>query len=237
MKPDLISKIKGHGYWRINFQPLVMKDQLTLEQCSEIVRKNAVKLRGWDFPHFPQRQNEETGMEPCGSYYQGWIDWWAHKEFWRMYKGGQFLCYVALLEDWYGEDGWFAKMAEKVKPDTVVNVIGSVEYEVLEFFEFLSRLCENGLYKEGVNISISLHNIRGRTLFIDDSNRVPLFHDRRTGADEYVFTSQLTPDAIIKDVKGLSKKVILEVFDIFGWHNPPMETVDRDIDQFLSGRR
>jgi hypothetical protein len=237
MKQNLIERIIGRGYWRVNFQPLVAKEKLKLEDCSEIVRKNSVELRGWSFPHFPQRMDETSGLDPCEDYYQGWIDWWAHKEFWRMYKSAQLLDYVALCEDWYEEDGWLGgKLAEKIKPMTTLNIIGAVEYQLAEFFEFLSRLAAEGIYDEGVSVSISLHNIKDRVLRIDHERRVPFHFPRTTGAENFKYSKILDKEEIIGNAKEHALSVSLSLFDIFGWHGPPVETIKADLEGLLSGR-
>ncbi len=236
MKNDLLEKIKGRGYWRINFQPTTLQ-HLTQEQCTELIKRNAVKLRGWDLPHFPQRQGEDTGLDYSQNYCQGWIDWWAHKEFWRMYKSGQYLHYLALHEDWYEEDGMFSHLAEIIKPMTTLNVIGAVEYQVSEIFEFLSRMMNEGIYDEGVNVSITLKNLKGRILRIDDERRVPLHTERRTDMDEFVFQERFIKQDVIGNVGQLSKKMCLDIFASFGWLNPHLSSIEDDITKFLAGRR
>ena len=86
MKDGLIEKIKSRGYWRVNFQPITAVVRLdSIQKCKEIIEKNNVNLRGWDFPHIPSRNDETTGFAPAGNYYEGWTDWSNYKEFWRMY--------------------------------------------------------------------------------------------------------------------------------------------------------
>ena len=65
----------------------------------------------WDYPHFPQRRGDDTDLVPGNNYYEGWIDWGAHKEIWRMYQSGQFINYKAVEEDWFKEDGWYGELA------------------------------------------------------------------------------------------------------------------------------
>ena len=92
MKEGLLEKIKSRGYWRVNIQPLTATIRLdTLQKCREVVDKSSVELRGWDFPHIPRKNDQTTGGAPVGSYYEGWVDWENYKEFWRMYKSGQFF--------------------------------------------------------------------------------------------------------------------------------------------------
>lgn len=234
MNNPTIEKIKGRGYWRINFQPVTIKT-LSLKDCEEIVRKNNVKLRGWDYPHFPQRSDETSGLGLTQNYCEGWINWWAHKEFWRMYKSGQFIHYTALIEDWFEEDGWFAELAKQVKPMTTLNVIGSVEYQTVEIFEFLSRLTASGLYDDGVNVSISLHNLQNRILRIEDNMRVPFHSERKTLAPEFTYEKKLSKFEIVGKTKELATELSLGIFEIFGWQAKSI--VEQDIEGFLNGKR
>jgi len=59
---DLPVPVLQHPHWRVNFRPAVYEDNLipTLAKCFEIIEKNRVSLRGWDFPHL-SRRDEERG--------------------------------------------------------------------------------------------------------------------------------------------------------------------------------
>jgi len=163
MDEKLIEKIKSRGYWRVNFQPFTANDKLKLSECKDLVKKNDVALRGWNFPHFPMKRDQSSGIEPCTGYYQGWTEWGSHKEFWRMYKTGQFLSYRAFNEDWFEEDGWHQELAEQIKPFTSLSVVGSVIFVVTEIIEFLRRLTSEKIYDDGVIIKITLFNTKDKT--------------------------------------------------------------------------
>jgi len=237
MKKDLIEKIKLRGYWRINFQPRVDVQKFSsLSECKDIIEKSVVKLRGWDYPHFPRRQDKDTGLEPGENYYQGWIDWAAHKEFWRVYQSGQFIHYLALREDWFDQDDWHQELAKEIKPMSSLGINGSIVYQMTEIFEFLSRLTNVGIYDEGVDISISLNNAENRKLWIEDDNRVPFFQSYKTVAKKIEYVEDFTKDQILIESKELALNVIKHVFDKFGWDNLPIETIKKDQNILLSGK-
>lgn len=237
MKTDLLQKIKSRGYWRINFQPVVDRQKIdSLGSCKDIVEKNTVELRGWDYPHFPRRSGDDTGLEPAERHYIGWIDWNKHKEFWHIYQSGQFLHYVALREDWLEEDDWHHNLAEKIKPGSSLGIIGSVVYQMTEIYEFLSRLGNTGVYDEGVRVSITLNNTQNRELWIEDNMRAPFFSPYKTGAEKIEFKKDYSKEQIITTPKELALEVILYIFDHFGWHNPPIETLKKDQDNFIARR-
>lgn len=237
MKSDLIEKIKSRGYWRINFQPLVAVQKLkNLSDCKNLVEKNSVVLRGWDYPHFPNRSDEKTGLEPGNNYYQGWIDWWSHKEFWRMYQSGQFFHYLGLREDWYEEDGWFGDTAKEIKPGSSLSVVGTI-YQITEIYEFLARLARDGIYEEGVDVNISFNNTLNRKLWLDDLKRAPFSYDRKTGAEKIeIPPHKYKKDKIVNQARDLALEIIIYIFDRFDWPQPPVETIKRDQDNLLSRR-
>jgi hypothetical protein len=237
MKKDLTDKIKSRGYWRINFQPVVAVKKLkTLQETKEIVRDNAVRLRGWDYPHFPGRMDDDTGLEPCGEYYQGWIDWANHKEFWRMYKSGQFLHYLALREDWLEDDPWRTDLAQKIKPKTKLGVVGSTIYQITEIMEFLSRLADTGLYDEGLKLSISLNNTEGRELWMESETRLPFIFPYKTGTNKIEIKEELSKEQMISDTQEIGFSIISQIFDTFGWENLPVDTIKKDQNDLLSGK-
>ena len=237
MNQEFVGTIKSRGYWRINFQPLILEQKIkTLDECRKVVEKNAVNLRGWDYPHFPKRQGEDAGLEPCGPYYQGWVDWNGYKEFWRIYKSGQFLHYRGLNEDWLEEDSWKSGMTKDIKPGEKLSVIGSVNYQITEVFEFLSRLASEGIYDEGVKVVISLKNTKNRELKVFDLGRVPLPFSYKTGAQNIVVERELSKEQLITNPKKVALLVILEIFNNFGWNNPSIETIKKDQDNLYAGR-
>lgn len=236
MKTNFIEKIKSHGYWRINFQPIVATIKLKdFKSCRELIEKNSVKLRGWDFPHIPRRQGENGGSGVTDNCYEAWEEFGVHKEFWQIFKSGQFLCYRALGEDWFSEDSWYKDLSERIKPDTSLGVIGSVIYQITEVLEFLSRLTHDGIYNEGVKVNIALQNTKGRILWIDSSDRAPFFYERKTQANEIKFSKIYNKNEVIENPKKLAREIILEVFDYFEWE-PTEEQITRDQENLYSGR-
>lgn len=75
-----------------------------------------------------------------------------------MYQSGQFIHYRALREDWTQEDSWIPKEF-KLAPMKFLGVLSTI-YLITEIFEFLSRIGNEGLCKEGVNVSIVLEKTR-----------------------------------------------------------------------------
>ena len=236
MKNPVLQTIESRGYWRINFEPLVYAEKLkSVSECLDIVENNVVELRGWDYPHYPRRTGDDTGLIAGKNYYEGWINWFNHIEMWRMYKSGQFLHYVALRDDWMELSGWGVTPNPEPEEQKVLNIIGEATYELTEIFEFLSRLAQNGLYDEGARVSISLHNSKGRTLVIRGALRVPLMGEYKAAQDVIDIVNEYTKEEMVTNSKELALKVILELFERFSWRHPPVETIKKDQENILSG--
>lgn len=238
MKQGLLEKIKSRGYWRVNFQPVTVEYFETQKELREIIEKNSLSVRGWDYPHIPRRNDENGSMLSADKYLEGWEEWEKYKEFWRIYKSGQFLYYRGLREDWIEEDTWYGATdteIKQIKPLTRLAMLGSVIYEVTEMFEFLSRLVKHGLYRDGVVVNISLHNTEGRQLWVDSSNRLPFSFPKKTGAREIPFSGTFSKEEIIENSNTIANKLILQVFDAFEF-NPSSDQIMKDQESFLSRR-
>lgn len=236
MKKEFIEKIQSRGYWRVNFQPLVDEVKIkSLSDCSSIVEKNSVSLRGWNYPHFPRRKGDDTGLEPMSNYYQGWIDWNNYKEFWRMYQSGQYLHYFGLREDWAEFSDWGIVENQTNKSGEKLSIVGTI-YEMTEIFEFLSRLTREGIYDEGVRVSISLKNTEDRKLSLEDPMRGPLWEEYKTTMKDIDFTEKYTKEALVTKPQDLAMEAIVYFFERFGWHNPPIDTLKKDQDNLLNRR-
>lgn len=215
MKAGLLNKIQGFGHWRVNFRPVVPLDpQLTFQQCFELVRDNAVSIRGWDFPHLSHRQDDEGSGSRGDTYHENWCDWYGFNEFWRMYKSGQFLSYNALRED----------TKEEGRPGTL-SIIGTI-YSMTEFIEFAHRLYKAGPYRDGVNIAIELRKSANRFLDVGPS-RMPFFDRKETSAETIRLERSLDAETMRDDHQSMAVDLLLELFDYFGW-NPTREQIAAD---------
>lgn len=232
---EIIEKIKSRGYWKVIFRPLIYEERLfPLLRCRDIVEKNAIQLRGWDYPHFPRRRGEDTGLEPGNNYYQGWIDWRSHKELWRMYQSGQFIHYRGLWEDWDDEDSWIAQGNKMPK---MLNLgVAHTVYQITEIFEFLLGLVMEGIYKGGVKVLISLFNTRHRKLWLENRQRVPFMVERITGADYIDFKNEYNEKEIVDSSSELAVKTILHIFQRFEWI-PSKDLIKKDQEELLKRKR
>lgn len=238
---EIIDKIKIKGYWRIIYEPLVFNERsISLSKCKELVDKNSVQLRGWDYPHVPIRIGDDTAIEPGDNYWQAWLDWQdeKHKEFWRMYQSTQFIHYLGLREDWldnYAIKSLWDQHEQSFKPGEALGVVGTT-YQITEIFEFLSRLMKDDLYKEGVKLTISLNNTQDRKLVVDQFQRVGFMSPKKTSAEKIEFSEEYSKEDILSDTKGKAQEAIIYIFERFGWNPPNIEAINSDQVKFLEGK-
>lgn len=232
----IIDKIKSRGYFRILFRPIIYKEDriLPLSKCKDIVEKYAVNLRGWDYPHFPRREGDDTGLAPGNNFYEGWIDWQSHKEKWWLYQSGQFLHYEGLSEDWHDEDSWI-RPERKIEKMVELGVAHTV-YLMTEIFEFLLGLTKEGIYKEGLKVTIGLNNTRNRKLWLENPLKAPFMQDRKTGDDSLEFKNEYSEQEIIENSNELAIMASLYFFERFGW-TPLEDLVRKDQQELLKRRR
>jgi hypothetical protein len=210
MNEAVILRVKKLGHWRVNLRPLAAPSKkLTLPECQEAVEQSAVSIRGWDFPHIARANSPTGGIERTADYVGTWTDWSGMIEFWRMYRSSQFLSYVALREDTRPEG--------HDSPDEPVLNFLSALYSITEFFEFANRLGSHGLLPDGVRVSISLLNSKGRRL-VAGRGRIPLFEDYRMSDDAAVLLEELDRNALLEKHREAAVRASLELFNIFGWN-------------------
>lgn len=228
MSKALVEAIKSRGHWKVIFRPLRFEATRipSLPKCEELVEKSSVSLRGWDYPHITRRD----GATFANNYVEGATNWGAAKELWRLYQSGQFIHLGSLKEDWMKEDTWFANRQEE--PGAVLDVVNTV-YTLTELFEFLSRLTRFGIYKEGVEVSVGLHNTEGRRLEIFDPRRARLFGEYRCKIPDIVFGRTLTEAVAIEKSKDTALDATLHFFYSFQWKNPPVDLIENDQQRLL----
>lgn len=209
MNQALIDKIRSFGYWRVNIRPQGAPiENLTFARCRELVEKNKVSLRGWDYPHV-SRNDDHGGYQNAEDHVVSWCDWYPHVEFWRMYRSSQFLHYKALREDIYGDI--------PNRPEGPFLSVGSTIYTLTEIFEFTFRLFRAGLYKNGAVTHITIGNTAGRELWIGDPMRMGFSYARKTAAQQIKLEHALSVSELEAEPLDISSKMAVELFDHFNW--------------------
>lgn len=161
--------------WRVNVRPESYNAELisSLAECFQIVEQTKLSLRGWDYPHLSHRANERG---QGSNWVASWSEFGGRNEYWRLYQSGQFLHLFSVEEatnpEWRKELqaitkshlGWGSLKEFDWSAVPGFISIRNFLYTITEIFEFAARLCERGLYKDAVAISIELKDIKGFVL-------------------------------------------------------------------------
>lgn len=227
MPKEFIDLIRSTGYTRVVIRPNEIPETLTVMEANELVEKSSVSLRGWDYPHITTRNDDHGGKETFADFVQHWCNWNNHREFWRMYKSGQFLHYKSLREDLNQGEKDFANP---------VLAIGSLIYTVTEVVEFMYRLSRHGLYKSGAEVELTIGGTKGRQLWVDDPRRMPFSAPRVTSSPSIIVERTILPEQLeTGEPKDPALSMLMEIFDAFGW-KPSSDQINRNQDDLYALR-
>ncbi|WLD99926.1 hypothetical protein PX860_22900 [Agrobacterium leguminum] len=222
----MVELIKSAGYTRVVIRPQGKPDEISIAEAKQIVESSSVSLRGWDYPHISIRDDDTGGTEYFAEFVQNWCDWHHHREFWRMYKSGQFLHYKSIREDITND--------ENVPKHGPVIGIGGLIFTVTEVVEFAHRLFRHGLHERGSQIEFTLGQSRGRKLWVDDPNRMPFTSPRATSSNSITVERSLDASHLLAgDPKESARSMLVEIFDAFGWR-PSADQLQSKQDQLYS---
>src|SRR5713101_2205832 len=228
-------------HWRVNFRPDSYQREAipTLAECVRIVQQNAVRLRGWDYPHFSNRI-EEQGRGP--NWVSSWTDFMGHTEFWRLYQSGQFLHLFKIVEAteaWKSEFLAIAKMqlnwgdrdSQWSRVKGVISIRNFV-FTITEIFEFAARLSQAGVYKTHLDISIQLKGVKD---FVLSTDRDRVWHSYYPASEDVLsFSKRFTVQRIVSASADESFRTALWFFDRFGWSSGTILKSDQVA--FLEGK-
>jgi len=239
-KNEVIKKIKSKGYWEINIHPDIYNSQrIEKPRIKEIIRSAIVELRGWDYPHFRDSEGEPY---PILNGIEKYIDWSNHIEFWRMTQSANFYHLLALREDWieperykYMDIGWGNN--EDLKNKRWLGVFGTL-YTLTEIFEFAKRLARQNIFDENIVIEVKLCDLENRILVVDSSSKVPFIWERKARIKEpWSYHKNLfSVNDVLSKADELALDAFIDLVYLFGWDNPPVESLKNDQQKFLQGR-
>ncbi|MBU0974383.1 hypothetical protein KKD03_01645 [Patescibacteria group bacterium] len=235
-----LDKIKKRGYWKIVIEPVypIKKFFDHIIEAKEFINGNRIQLRSWDYPHYPTRNDEKSGINLLTNRANGYIDWNHFKEVWTYFQSGQFVHVFGLREDWFQESDWFGSedRYSKVDPNTVLDLIG-VTLSMTEILLFLSKLASDPRYKEKVHIQISLSNLEGRQLTVFDPRRVPIFSERKSTTPSIVaIDDDFSSDTLSHDHLAIARDATVDIIKYFDWPDPPVKVIEDDQQKLLTRR-
>jgi len=228
-------------HWRVNFQPgTYQKNRVaTLQESLDIVQKNRVRLRGWDFPHVGRRPEQIIyGATWLGS----WSDAFGHLEYWRLYQSSQFLYLGSVRE--VTEPDWNARIRKSMKfhADDGVDIdkvpgflsLTEVIYNSTEYFEFAARLAQSGIYTDRVNISIGLTGIQNFMLAAEETRAWT--NDFVTPMNEMKYEVALSQTELVASAADHAFRCAIWIFERFGWLKPNTDAIKSDQQKLLTGK-
>lgn len=240
----LVESIKSGPSWRFLFRPgPYVQSRMHLEDVLPTFSKATVRLRGWDFPHMNPHKPPVTGQNFISSSdeFQG------HLEYWRAYTSGQ-LIYLSSVRE-ATEPGWRDKLERGARNRIVTHsetfdwssVPGFIDvqnliYTVAEFFEFSARVSQAMPGTETTKLTVSLHNVAGFVLMVDDIRRGWWEYH----AADYPDIGTST-DVSLSELVGSSNELALEAIKAllvrFGWSRLNMEFIKADLDDYVQDGR
>ena len=237
--------IKQHGYWEVVFTPLTFNPTLISDRttCKQLLQKSTVRLRGWDYPHFPTVNNDEQKIYLGADHCEAFIDWGNHKEVLRLYQSGLFVHYLALFEDWMSEDRFkelvkSSDQYDKTEPGSALSFVSAI-YSLTEIYEFLRRLASDSIiYDNGVRVEIKLNGIGvGRRLESFDPGRIGLFGMYTSNTPDVIFPiKEISKEDILNSSRKFSLEAVKYLFETFGWENMPMHIFEQDQQNLIERR-
>ncbi len=240
---DLPVPVLGMPHWRVLFRPSEYNDNLipSLAKCFEIVDKNKLSLRGWDYPHL-STYSTERGQG--NNWIASWSSFMNHYEYWRLYQSGQFLHLFGVREATTPE--WRQRLEAEIKShlshmrdvdwDKVAGYISIVNfiYSTTEIYEFAARLCQAQVYSGTINIVIELKGIRGFVLTAPWERAWHSYYS--AGEDDLKYSNTYQTNDLIATSKEGALRTIIWFFERFGWLNPSESIISQDQDKLLKGR-
>jgi hypothetical protein len=239
---DIPVPVKDYPYWTVLYRPETFNPELipSLTDCVKLVEKARVQLRGWDFPHLSNRDTDRShGSNWIGS----WASFMGQVEYWRLYQSGQFVHLAAVSE------AVQPKWQEQLKRDTMSHLrhrkeidwttvpgyvsLVNLVYTVTEYFEFAARICQAGVYRGGLDVTLELTRIKGFVLTTDWERS---WSEYRPATDDRLRkTWRLSSEKLVAGSTEHSLKAIVWLCECFGWMSPNVEALKRDQEKLLSG--
>lgn len=221
----ILHEIQKRGNWTVIIRPLTFaENRLNFEEALEIMKKSAVNLRSWKYPMFIEVPKREGGIINRSNCIQCIIDHRVNKEFWRLYRSGQFFHRFSIREDWPDYE-------ESNKKLDILNTL----FRLTEIFRFASALsASQDMFNGGTAIEIELSDLSNRILTTADPSRT-LTHDYRC----YEYSLKCMKDYLAEEIRGHTSELAIdcavEIFNRFSWLNPDLRELLRMEQESLLG--
>ncbi len=238
MTTAVIDKIKSRGYWRVIIRPTKFHHYLipSLDKCHQLIEESKVYLRGWDYPHLPDRgQGLVNGIDWLEASTDSMV-WIPMLEYWRFYQSGQFAHLFHCEEDWINRDQLQIQNWRNLPlPEKVLTILGTV-YRVTEIYEFAARLAAKDLFSSDLSITVELHGMKGRGLVVTGHMHAPLLTNYICGVDDLPYSKTVSLEALLAQASELALENVVWFFERFNWQNIPVDGIRNDQRNLLERR-
>ena len=236
----VIKKIKTSGYWKLVIEPTKPVPNFFnhISEAEDLIENSSIKLRGWNYPHVPNENQQHQGIEIQNHRVNGFIIWHHFLEAWSFYDSGQFVHIFGLREDWFKESDWLTEQdhLKHIEPNTILDFVGTT-LSVTEMLLFSQNLINNAKYGDSVRITISLHNVQNRKLTTIDPNRVPMFSNYMATTNEITgFEKVVTKTDLNDNTLLLAEETVIRIFKFFRGFNPPIQVIKDDQKKLIERR-
>lgn len=213
MSNPVSQKLATRGFWRVEIRPsdFVERRIASIKTLQKVVEKSTVRFRGWDFPHllveWPLPEDQSLiGIDS---------DWSVHVETWRAYLSGQFVYRGGVWIDWLDQHH-FPSNDQARLPGTGLPITSSL-WSLTEFLEFAARYAQTEAGADSMVVDISLHGLKGRTLFDDNSERAWYRDYGPAKMQTFRFRRELSRADLMSHARKLAIEASAELFSAFGW--------------------
>jgi hypothetical protein len=210
----LVAEIRSRGHWEATIRPVAHQpDRVPYEDLEAVLARSRVSLRGWDVPHLNTREPIMRGQQHIDQSTR----FQHHMERWRFTQSGQFFHLNGLSEDWRDQSGLHPPGSASWRPGERLGVTDAL-WTLTEYFELASRLALTPAGDDEMFISLTLHGLRNRALFVDDPNRVPFHEDYVASVDSFPILRTVDRTVLAAEAWPLALESGRELFLRFGWH-------------------
>lgn len=229
---DIKKKIDAIGNIKVIFEPKSFKKDLIPQKNLEtILEKSQVSLRGWNFPHLPLN-NKDDSKKPysIGNGVEFYTHWERITELFRFYQSGQFTGKFALYEDIITELN-----GQKMIPGKHLDFL-SLIYRTTETVLFVKNVIENTDIDGGI-ITLEINKTKERELDSIFSPTIPSFHSGYICQIEKIVAEEaFEREKILNHPLDIGLALIKKCFDDFNWKNYSEQMIRTHQENFINRR-
>ena len=209
----VLEKIRQRGHWNVEIRPVNFADERlqTLAEVEQVVRDSIVSIRGWNFPHWNNREEPQRGLDWAGQDFE----WNHYLELWRMFKSGLFIHVAGLPEDWRDQSGLWPANADWTPGQTLA--VGGTLYRLLEIFTFASRLALTKAGDDTMHIEFAIAGLANRSLVADDPRRAPFMFPMTAQQSEFPYAVDVPRERLVAEPADQVPEPARRLFELFHW--------------------